>query len=240
MSLMALRAVIIYLFVLIVVRLMGKRQIGEMQPFELVITLIIADLACIPMAEVAVPLGHGLIPIFTLLVVHFLICFISRKSMKARYLVSGRPAIVISPSGINYKELKKLNMTLDDLIESLRGCEIFNIDEVAYAIIETNGKMCCIPTSTAEPVTRGDLKIKTAPAALPVNLIMDGRLMKENLAICGIDSDFIAKILKKAGLNDIKKVLILTMDNNGKVFIQGKYKQQYATFNINFKGGEGW
>lgn len=237
---MAIRAVIIYLFVLIVVRLMGKRQIGEMQPFELVITLIIADLACIPMAEVAVPLGHGLIPIFTLLVVHFLLCFISRKSMKARYLVSGRPAIVISPSGINYKELKKLNMTLDDLIESLRGCEIFNIEEVAYAIIETNGKMCCIPTSATSPATREDLKIKTAPAALPVNLIMDGKLMKENLAICGIDNDFIAKILKKADINEVKKVLILTMDNNGKVFIQGKYKQQYATFNMNFKGGERW
>ena len=98
---MAIRAIIIYLFVLIVVRLMGKRQIGEMQPFELVITLIIADLACIPMAEVAVPLGHGLIPIFTLLVIHFLLCFISRKWQWARYLVSGRPAIVITPKGID-------------------------------------------------------------------------------------------------------------------------------------------
>lgn len=240
MSLMAIRAVIIYLFVLIVVRLMGKRQVGEMQPFELVITLIIADLACIPMAEVAVPLGHGLIPIFTLLVIHFLLCFISRKSMKARYLVSGRPAIVISPSGINYKELKKLNMTLDDLIESIRGCEIFNIDEVAYAIIETNGKMCCIPTSANSPATREDLKIKTPPAALPVNLIMDGKLMKENLALCGIDNDYIGKILKKADINEVKQVLLLTLDNNGKVFIQGKHKPQYTTFNMNFKGGERW
>ena len=110
MSLMAIRAIILYLFVLIAIRLMGKRQVGEMQPFELVITLIIADLAAVPMAEVAVPLGHGLIPIFTLLVVHFLICVISRKVMWARYLVSGRAVIVMTPNGIDYKELKKLNM----------------------------------------------------------------------------------------------------------------------------------
>ena len=235
---MAIRAVIIYLFVLIVVRLMGKRQIGEMQPFELVITLIIADLACIPMAEVAVPLGHGLIPIFTLLVLHFLICFISRKSMKARYLISGRPAIVISPTGINYKELKKLNMTLDDLIESLRGCEIFNIEEVAYAIIETNGKMCCIPNSETSPATRQDLKIKPDPASLPVNIIMDGKLMKENLALLGIDNDFVSKILKKADINAVNSVLILTMDSNGKVFIQGKYKKSYESFTVKYKGGQ--
>ena len=120
---MLLRSIVIYIFVLFVIRLMGKRQVGEMQPFEFVITLIIADLACIPMAELAVPLAHGIVPIFTLLILHFLICVFSRKSMKMRYLLSGRPAIVISPRGINYMELKKLNMTLDDLIEAMRGCE---------------------------------------------------------------------------------------------------------------------
>lgn len=236
---MAIRAIIIYLFVLIVVRLMGKRQIGEMQPFELVITLIIADLACIPMAEVAVPLGHGLILIFTLLVIHFLLCFISRKWQWARYLVSGRPAIVITPKGIDYQELKRLNMTLDDLIESVRGCEIFNLDEVAYAIIETNGKMCCIPKAESEPVTREDMKIKPDPAALPVNLVMDGKVMKENLTLCKIDIAFLGKILKKAGIAQVKKVLILTLDNNGKVFIQEK-GQKYQTFSVKFNGGESW
>src|SRR5699024_5393818 len=95
MSIMLIRSVVIYLFVLVIIRLMGKRQVGEMQHFEFVITLIIADLACIPMAELAVPLVHGIVPIFSLLIVHFLICVISRKSMKLRYLLSGRPAIVI-------------------------------------------------------------------------------------------------------------------------------------------------
>ena len=109
MSIMLLRSVIIYICVLAVIRLMGKRQVGEMQPFEFVVTLIIADLACIPMAELSVPLLHGIVPIVTLMIVHFFICFFARKFQFARYLLTGKPAIVINPNGINYKELKELN-----------------------------------------------------------------------------------------------------------------------------------
>ena len=224
MGLMAIRAVIIYIFILIVIRLMGKRQIGEMQPFELVITLIIADLACVPMAEISVPLGHGLIPIFTLLVVHFLICVISRKVMWARYLVSGRSVIVMDNDGINYNELKKLNMTLDDLIEALRGCNIFNLEDVSYAIIETNGKMSCITKSNVSPATKDDLKIKSEPAELPINIIMDGKIMKENIAVLDIKYENIKKILKSHKINAVKLVLIMTMDSNGNVFLQERFK----------------
>lgn len=240
MSIMLLRSVIIYLFVLFVIRLMGKRQVGEMQPFEFVVTLIIADLACIPMAELAVPLVHGIVPIFSLLIVHFFICFLSRKSMKMRYLLSGRPAIVISPMGINYNALKKLNMTLDDLIESLRGCEVFNIQDVAYAIIETNGKICVVKKATIEPPTREDLKIEITPNSLPVNIIMDGRLMKENVALTGIDQGFIEECLKRAQISKIKEVLLFTLDNEGCCFIQAKNANSYKTFTMPFNGGEKW
>ena len=193
MATILIRSILVYILVLIVIRLMGKRQVGEMQPFEFVITLIIADLACIPMAEIAVPLVHGVVPIFTLLILHFFICFLSRKSMRIRYLISGRSAILVSPQGINYKELKKLNMTLDDLIEAMRGCEVYNLEDIAYAIIETNGKMCIIKKSSIEPVTRDDMKIKAEPSSLPVNIIMDGKLMKENVKLAGIDEKFILK-----------------------------------------------
>lgn len=240
MSIMLIRSVIIYLFVLVVIRLMGKRQVGEMQPFEFVITLIIADLACIPMAELAVPLVHGIVPIFTLLIVHFLICVLSRKSMKMRYLLSGRPAIVISPRGINYLELKKLNMTLDDLIEAMRGCEVFNIEDVAYAIIETNGKMCVIKKATIEPPTREDMKVDITPNALPVNIIMDGKLMKENVSLTGIDDKFIEECLKKAKINKIKEVLLFTLDNNGNCFLQAKNASEYITFTMPYNGGSAW
>ncbi|MEG1581878.1 MAG: DUF421 domain-containing protein [Clostridia bacterium] len=237
---MFIRASIIYVFVLIVIRLMGKRQIGEMQPFEFVITLIIADLACIPMAELAVPLSHGIVPIIVLLILHFFICLIGRKSMKARYIISGRPAILVTPTGINYNELIKLNMNLDDLIESLRNCGVFSIDEVSYAILETNGKMCIIKKAEVLPVSRSDLGIKPLSASLPVTLVMDGRVLRENLELTGVDNKFIEKCLKKTGDNKVKQIMLLTIDNNGKVFYQPKTKP-YITFTLDsYSGGKDW
>lgn len=240
MAIMLLRSIIVYTCVLAVVRLMGKRQIGEMQPFEFVITLIIADLACIPMAELSVPLVHGIVPIVTLLIVHFLICFLSRKFQFARYILTGRPAIVVSPKGINYKELRELNMTLDDLIELMRGCDVFRVEDIAYAIIETNGNLCVIKKSMTEPVTREDLKVKVSQSALPINIIMDGRLMKENVVLAGIDEAFILKCLKKSNIKKRQDVLLMTLDNNGEVFIQARNADCYYSFQMNYDGGEKW
>lgn len=237
------RSIIIYIIVLFAIRFMGKRQVGEMQPFEFVITLIIADLATIPMAEISIPILHGIVPIFSIVILHFFICFISQKSTRARYLISGRPAIIINPDGINYKELKLLNMNLDDLIESLRGNNIFDIDTVAYAIIETNGKLCTILKSPSTPTTREDLGVEAAPITLPVNLIMDGKIMKENLFVANIDENQLEKILNRAsklnktGKIDRKNTFLLTIDNNGKVFLQPK-NQPAICFNINYKGGD--
>ena len=239
MIVMLLRSAVIFMFVLFVIRIMGKRQVGEMQPFEFVITLIIADLACIPMAELAVPLVHGIVPIFTLLILHFFICFISRKSVKMRYVLTGRPSILISPKGISYHELKKLNMTIDDLIESLRGSDIFNLGDVAYAIMETNGKLCVIKKSSVEGLTRQDMNIQSDPAALPVNIIMDGKIMKENVDLAGIDQSLIEMCLKKAQIKSVKEVLLFTLDNNGSVYLQSK-NAECKSFQIDFKGGERW
>ena len=237
---MLLRSIIIYICVLAVIRLMGKRQVGEMQPFEFVVTLIIADLACIPMAELSVPLLHGIVPIVTLMIVHFLICFFARKFQFARYLLTGKPAIVINPNGINYKELKELNMTLDDLIELMRGCNAFKIEEIAYAIIETNGNLCIIKKSGCETVTRDDLKVKVSQDALPINIIMDGRLMKENISLSGINDEFIQTCMKKAKISKLKDVLIMTLDNNGEVFIQAKNADSSYNFQMKFEGGDKW
>ena len=240
MAIMSIRSILVYFCVLIVVRLMGKRQIGEMQPFEFVITLIIADLACIPMAELSVPLVHGIVPIITLLIVHFFICLLARKSMFARYILSGRPAIVISPRGINYNELKALNMTLDDLMELVRGCDVFNIDDICYAILETNGKLCILKKSEIEPVTREDLKVKVSQNSLPLNIIMDGKIMRENVTLAEIDDKFLEKCLKKANIKKVKEVLLMTLDRNGQVFIQGKFAKEYYSFKSDYNGGEKW
>lgn len=240
MAIMLLRTIIIYICVLIVIRLMGKRQIGEMQPFEFVITLIIADLACIPMAELSVPLIHGVVPILIILILHFFICVLSRKFMFARYLLTGKPAIVISPKGINYQELKALNMTLDDLMELVRGCDVFNLSEVAYAIIETNGNLCVIKKAQNEPVTREDMKIEIQKNALPMNIVMDGKLMRENMKIAEVDMQFIEMCMKKANIQNLKNILILTLDNNGEVFIQDKNAEECFSFTTEYYGGGKW
>lgn len=240
MSIMLIRSIVIYICVLIVIRLMGKRQIGEMQPFEFVVTLIIADLACIPMAELSVPLIHGIVPILSLLILHFFICFLSRKFVFARYMLTGKPVIVVSPKGINYAVLKELNMTLDDLMELMRGCSVFDLSDIAYAIIETNGNLCVIKKPEAEPPTRNDFKVKVSQKGLPMNIIMDGVLMKENVEIADINNKFINQCMQKAGLTSIKDVLILTLDNFGNVFIQGKNAKECFSFQMKYNGGGKW
>lgn len=240
MAIMLLRTIIIYICVLIVIRLMGKRQIGEMQPFEFVITLIIADLACIPMAELSVPLIHGVVPILVILILHFFICVLARKFMFARYLLTGKPVIVVSPKGINYQELKSLNMTLDDLMELVRGCDVFNLSEIAYAIIETNGNLCVIKKAQNEPPTREDFYIKADQSALPMNIVMDGKIMKENISITGINENFINSCLLKANIKSIKDVLIFTLDNNGMVFIQAKRAEECYSFSTDYNGDGKW
>jgi len=240
MAIMLIRTIIIYLLVLVVIRLMGKRQIGEMQPFEFVITLIIADLACIPMAELSVPLIHGVVPILIILVLHFFICVLARKFMFARYLLTGKPVIVISPRGINYQELKELNMTLDDLLELLRGCDVVSLSDVAYAIIETNGNLSVLKKSQTEPVTREDMNIDIQQNTLPINLIMDGKLMKDNIKIAEVNESLINQCLEKGNIKNIKNVLILTLDANGEVFLQDKTSKSCLSFTINYDGGGKW
>ena len=175
------RSLIIYSIVLLLVRLMGKRQIGEMQPFELVITLIIADLATVPMAETSLPLVYGIFPIITLCCVHFLLSFLTRKSTIIRKFLNGKPVILIDPKGINYKNLKESNMNFSDLQEGLRNQGYFNLDEILYAIIQTNGTLSIMPRSQYAPLTANDMKIDKEKSALPIIIVAEGKKMEENL-----------------------------------------------------------
>lgn len=234
-----LRCIVIYLVVLLVFRLMGKRQLGEFQPFEFVITLMIADLASIPMSEINVPLLHGIVPLVSLSILHFLISFLSRKSIAMRKLLNGKPVIVINPDGIDYDALRKLNMDFDDLCESLRELNFFALDEVAYAIVETNGKMTVLPNAQNAPLTAQDLKIKKERASLPIMLVCDGKPLKENMKIAKIDIDFLQKQCARAGAYKIRDVAFASIDNNGKMYIEPRNKK-YKTFYVSFEGGENW
>ena len=236
---MILRAIIIYLIVLVVLRLMGKRQIGDMQPCELVITLIIADLACIPMSETTIPLLYGITPLFTLAILHYVMTVLSRKSLFLRKLINGKPVIVIDKNGINYDALKALNMTLNDLTEGLRATSCFSFTDVAFAILETNGNLSVLPKSQTLPATKEDLKIKSEENSLQIILINDGKISQENLQLLNIGEDFVKRILEKEKVKSIKDVLVMCINSYGEVFFQTK-RNSAKTIPTSFRSIKIW
>jgi uncharacterized membrane protein YcaP (DUF421 family) len=201
---------------------MGKRQIGEMQPYELVITLIIADLATVPMSDANVPLLNGILPLAILVMLHYSITMLTRKSIFFRRLISGKSVIVIDPNGINYDALKKLNMNLHDLQESLRQLNYFSFEQVQYAIIETNGKMSVIPTAENAPATAKDVDANNPPPELPSLIISDGKIMKSNLSSVNIDEYKLTTLLNQLNIKKIKDIIIMNLDNSGKSYYQLK------------------
>lgn len=224
MFILGIRAVLIYLLVLLVFRLMGKRQLGQMQPFELVLTLIIADLATIPMAELTVPIFHGIVPLLTLVTIHFALTFLSQASQFLSRVISGKPTIVVNPDGVDYKTMKKLNISIDDIFEAIRGCGYFSLDEVQYAIVETGGKVHVLPKKEFDEVKNRDLHAKqTEENELPVTIISEGKIMKQNVKVSEIQPDSFCKwLLKETKCKNIKDVLICTLDRNNKVYFQKK------------------
>ena len=229
-----IRAIVIYLIVLIILRIMGKRQIAEMQPYELVATLIIADLACIPMTEITVPLLHGIVPLLALTTIHFFISILSVKSIKLRRLINGSPIIVIDNNGIRYKNLRALNMTLNDLYEGLRVAGYFSLEDISYAIVETNGSLSVLPKTNAQPPTADDMKVKTDPAVINLMLINDGKVVKENMEHFGLDEEFLKQSIGKFKIANIKDVMIYTLNNSGDVYLQEKVGKK-ITFKENLE-----
>lgn len=229
------RSLILYILILVLIRVMGKRQLGEMQPYELVITLIFADLATVPMSDTALPLVHGIIPLLTLVCLHFLLSLLERKSLYLRKIINGKPIILIDPKGINYKNLKKCNMNFNDLQEALRTNGNFSLEEVLYAIMQTNGSLSVLTRSDFTPINANAIDIKIEEASLPIIIVSEGKLINENAKIAKIDDKFINKEIKSLGFNSLEELLILTLTSNGKLYIQGK-TGTYKTKSINYKG----
>jgi len=234
------RVIITFIIVLILIRFMGKRQLGELQPFELVITLIVADVATLPMSEPSMPLLNGLIPLIALVLLQYFMSVLSTKSIKFRKLVNGKPIIVIDGNGINYENLKALNMSIDDLQEALRSCQVYNFDMVQYAIIETNGKTSVVFKSYYDFVSKSDMNIDVLENSLPLLLISEGKFMNENLQIVGLTEKEIIKFVKDNGYKNIDDILFMNIDNNGKVYLQPKKGKYQTIIYENFKGGNNW
>ncbi len=215
------RALIIYTVILVVMRIMGKRQIGQLQPFELVVAIMIADIGAIPMENEAIPLLSGLVPIFALFIAELFLSYITLKNERLRRIVCGSPSIVIENGKINIRELKRLRYNLNDLLEQLRSKDIFSISDVEYAIMETGGQLNVIPKSQKRPVTPEDLNISTDYEGIPVTLIMDGQIHHNNLKLAKKDLSWLSKELEKRGLES-KKVFFASLDTKGNLEVQAK------------------
>lgn len=218
-----IRVSIIYLVVLIVMRLMGKREISQMQPFELVIAIMIADLASIPMSDTGIPIFNGIIPILALLLFQLIISIINLKSITLRKIICGKPRILIYRGKIDEGALKKEKITINELQERLRQKNIFSIGGVEYAILETSGQISVIQKPEKRTAIPEDFNILPDYEGIPYDLIIDGKVMHENLQAIGRDEKWLKNEVKKFKIKP-EEALIVTYDGKKQIFCQKKEK----------------
>lgn len=213
-----LRACILYCILIFSVRLMGKRQIGELQPSELAITILISNIATLPVEDLNVPLIMGLLPILTLVSLDVIMSWVGIKSGKMRRIMSGEPVVVISDGKIDQQKLYNLRFSTDDLMEAVREQGIFDINEVQFAIVETTGKVNVMPKFANRPVTNEDMQIKNQSTDPPAVVVQDGQIMRSSLKRLGLGEGWLENILKE---NSIKReeIFIMTAETAGKYTI---------------------
>jgi uncharacterized membrane protein YcaP (DUF421 family) len=224
MGLVFIRTVIVFITTFIIMRLMGKRQIGEMQPYELVITLIISELACIPMSDTSIPLLYGIVAIVTIYFLHQILCIFDLNFRKAKTVISGMPSILLNKNGIDDTQLKANNLDVSDLIESLRSKGYFALDAVEYAIYEAEGIFSALPKPNYAQIQN----------SLPLVIIDEGKFDDTNLSRTEKSREYFLDVLKKQGCEDLKKVLVLTVDGDGNAYLQKK-GEKYKTFSLGFE-----
>ena len=218
-----IRSIILYIIVLVFMRLMGKREIGQLQPFELAISIMIADLASIPMSDSGIPITNGIIPILGLLVMHLIISIINMKSIKGRGIICGKPSILIYRGRIDEKVLKKERFTINELEERLRGNNIVNIGDVEYAILETNGQVTVIQKPDKRNTIPADFNIQPEYEGIPYDLVIDGKIMYDNLKQIGKNYEWLRKQVNKFNIKP-EEALLVTLDGKGQMFCQSKSK----------------
>lgn len=225
-----IKCVIIFLLVFITVRLMGKRELGQMQPHELVITLIIAEVACLPMNDPSIPLYFCIVPVFTLAFLEIILAYLSKKSTFIRKLTVGDAVLVYDKNGVNIKNLSKLNMSVSDLVEALRSSGTSDILDVTYIIVETNGKLCVINNNE----NQDDKNV-----FLPLSIIVNGKFNEENMAKSGVEKVNILDLLKSNKINSVKEVLYADVRQDGTVYIAVANRSDIKG-NIQLKEGISW
>lgn len=220
------KSALLYIVLLIVMRLMGKRQIGQLQPFEFSITLVIAELACLPMGDPSIPLIYGIIPVFTLFIVHITMNFIAVKSPRFRKILNGKPLIIINGGNIDTRAVKSADMDSDDISEALRIAGYFFPEEVEFAVLETNGSLSVMPKYANSPYTPSDAGLSNREKFLPYTVIAEGRLLKNNLIKLGLSEQQIESQLQKLQLIQ-KQVFLMTVTQDKTLFVQPYLKPCY-------------
>ena len=225
MLVLFIRTIILYIVVVVSLRFMGKRQLGQLQPSEVVIAMMISEVATIPMENVDTPLVLGLIPTITLIIAEAAFSFFTLRSRRIRKIFSGSPTLLIEKGRVLEKEMEKMRFNIDDLLEEIRGAGYANISDVEYAIIETNGLLSVIPKSSKRPLTPEDLNIEVLYDGLPLVLISDGEINFSALKKSGLSENWLLNKLKNEyKIKNTKDVFIASVDAQKNLFVQEKSK----------------
>lgn len=216
------RTLILYGVSVVAIRLMGKRQVGQLQPYEFVVALMIAELAASPMENVGTPLLYGIVPILGLLLLHGVATLLSVKFMPLRRAVSGGPSVVIRKGVIQYAEMRRMCYTTSDLLEELRAQGFLNIADVCTAVLETSGKLSVFPYANKRPVTPEDMHLQVDYEGIPMTLVVDGRVQQGHLRQCGLTESWLWDRLRPLGYTRPGQVLLCSLDTRGMLLVQGK------------------
>lgn len=208
------RTILLYILIIVGIRLMGKRQVGELEPSELVLSLLIADLASVPMQDYGIPMITGVVPILTLLALTMILSVLTMKSITFRSLLCGRPSIIIREGVVDQREMARNRLTVDELLEELRTKGYTDPSLVKYAVLETNGQLSVLPFAAQKPPTAQQLDMKVSEPGLPLVIITDGRLLEHNLSALGKNNAWLEKQLAKRGCEDVRQVFLLLADRD--------------------------
>ena len=216
------RAMILFFVAVLMMRVMGKRQIGQLQPYELVIAIMIAELAATPMEDISLPLLYGIVPMLTLMMLHSVLSIASLKSQRLRALISGRPSILVKRGVVQEAELRRNCYDLNDLLEEIRASGIQNPTDTCTAILETSGKMSVFPHAGKRPLSPQDMNVPVSYEGVPLTLVLDGDIQYQNLSLGGLDVRWLNNALQGFGFHSPGEVLLATLDTQGVLFAQGR------------------
>jgi len=217
-----LRGMILFFVAVLMMRIMGKRQVSQLQPYELVIAIMIAELAATPMADIGVPLLYGIVPMLTLMLLHSVLSIASLKSQRLRAFICGTPSILIKKGVLQEEEMRRNCYDLNDLMEEVRAMGVQNLADVGTAILETSGKMSVFPQGQKRPVSPQDMGIEVAYEGIPLTLVLDGKVQEQNLALGGLDVNWLSKTLESLGFRNPGEVFLASLDTQGMLFAQGR------------------